>query len=774
MEEEKLKSYLLCVKMEEETIILNKLIIGDEKIRKLGNKKKDKFFYSNVKKGTEHPYLEEGWEIYKELKTQTKLRKEKSYDLQFEEKVWCMFSKIGFNEMNEDRNFKIPISKNKETNPKQVDVFAKEENVALIVECKSSQESSKRSLRKEISEINGIRGEIIRSIKEHYNKEIRVCFVLALKNIILNKPDIELAEANNIKIIDYDKIEYYEAIIQQIGPSAKYQLLSEFFEGQGIKGLNIKVPAIRGKINNQIFYSFLIEPSKLLPISFVAHKLQTKDELDSYQRIISRAKLKSIKKYIQDNGLFPNSIIINFRTSKNNLRFDQLSNQENIVNSKFGYLYLPAKYKSAWIIDGQHRLYGFIGTKEADKHSIPVIAFENLDPSDQAKYFVDINSKQKNVPKNLLEELYSNLFWNSDSESERMLALISKLVNDLGTENNSPLFRKIKSSNKNEGRDVPITPTTLTTILKQLKLLGYVDKSSKKLNPYILYSLKDPVMESSLERSKEILKLYFSFFAEKNSGNWDLGSYEGGYLCTNNGLVALLLLFKEILKHVQSETSYDLINVNEEELMEYIYPYLEPVSNYFNNITSEELKNYKTQFGVAGQRNCAYSMMTKIHEKFPKFEPQGLKRYLQDNDSKYTEEIRKCLPKLQLQINKDVLKTLKEEFGNEINGWWYEGVPINVRKNVSARKEEEKLENYEECFDLIHYSEIIYTNWELFKDKYGIGKKTDGKKKQLEWFVRFNNIRKKISHPERGKVTKAEYEDFKYNKKVLLERLDNY
>jgi hypothetical protein len=73
--------------------------------------------------------------------------------------------------------------------------------------------------------------------------------------------------------------------------------------------------------------------------------------------MINKKRIFDIGTFIQRGGYFPTNLLVNF---VDNCRFDLISNKENAdENTKFGWLYLPGKYKSAWVIDGQHRLYGF-------------------------------------------------------------------------------------------------------------------------------------------------------------------------------------------------------------------------------------------------------------------------------------------------------------------------------------------------------------------------------------------------------------------------------
>jgi len=54
---------------------------------------------------------------------------------------------------------------------------------------------------------------------------------------------------------------------------------------------------------------------------------------------------------------------------------------------------MQPSYKSAWIIDGQHRLFSYSGHPKASKGLLSVLAFEGLPPSKQAELFIDINAK---------------------------------------------------------------------------------------------------------------------------------------------------------------------------------------------------------------------------------------------------------------------------------------------------------------------------------------------------------------------------------------------
>ncbi|WP_303066832.1 DGQHR domain-containing protein [Alistipes indistinctus] len=164
------------------------------------------------------------------------------------------------------------------------------------------------------------------------------------------------------------------------------------------------------------YYSFSIEPEKLLKIGYVLHRNKAnKKMMPTYQRLlIKKTRLKAIQEFVEDGGFFPNSIIININADGRSLKFDQAANQEDNHISRIGILHLPKKYRSAYIIDGQHRLYGYADSEYKSKNCIPVVAFVNLDRKEQVQLFMQINENQKPVPKNLRNTLNSDLLWNSD------------------------------------------------------------------------------------------------------------------------------------------------------------------------------------------------------------------------------------------------------------------------------------------------------------------------------------------------------------------------
>ena len=72
------------------------------------------------------------------------LYKVKPRDEIWENRVWCVFAGMGFDEMSEGRQFTILQTTDRK--PRQIDVFAKDDECALVIECKTKEKHGKKSI----------------------------------------------------------------------------------------------------------------------------------------------------------------------------------------------------------------------------------------------------------------------------------------------------------------------------------------------------------------------------------------------------------------------------------------------------------------------------------------------------------------------------------------------------------------------------------------------------------------------------------------------------
>ncbi|KAB2948391.1 MAG: hypothetical protein MPEBLZ_01871 [Candidatus Methanoperedens nitroreducens] len=746
-----------------ETINLDGLVSGKDLIQAF-KKNNVKYIYKTIVPQDIQPFLDEGWaKIGRGSKKSLRLRKLKDIPVGFEDEVWCIFYKMGFDEMNKDHDFSI--SRKGSTLTKQIDVFARDEQCICIIECKSAEKPhTKRSLDKDIDQIAGIRHDLELSIFSHYKNlgyenKFKLVWILALKNIDISENDQERANSANIRVMDESMIEYYLDLSNHFGRSSKYQFLSDMFPGRDIPDLIEPIPAIKGKMAKTDFYSFVIEPEKLLKIAYIAHRGKSNEEsLRTYQRMAKKNRLEKIADYIRKKeGIFPTNIVINIQTDRP-LRFEPASEMAG-KNAILGTLYIPNKYKTAWIIDGQHRLFAYSNLEEAKTATLPVLAFENLEPNIQAKLFIDINGEQVKVSKNLLSDLWATIHWNSENPGEQLKALTSRLVKDLNENSDSPLRDRIINIEGRKTKLRNITPTALIEEIYKRNLIGSIgSRSAKVITPGPLF-VDD--LEKTLVNSRKIISGYLSNyinFNESLSKQWDVGSGEGGYICTNSGLIALLRILYAVLNHIEHVDHQDIQKMKPSEVIEEIWKYQKPVCQYLGTASPKIIQDFRSNYGEAGFRACTFELMGEINKVHKNFEPQGLQQWIQSKSNLNNPRAYEMISNIETEIMNHVTFRLKDEFGKDIEQWWHKGVPEKIRVPSMQRAQNAGEYRHPEKFvDLIDWQEIISHNLDLFGEIFTINaKQNDGKKKKLAWLVELNEIRKIVAHPPRGGISNSQ------------------
>ncbi|EHL6429662.1 DGQHR domain-containing protein, partial [Listeria monocytogenes] len=323
-------------------------------------------------------------------------------------------------------------------------------------------------------------------------------------------------------------LQYYEELSQHLGFAARYQLLGNLFEGEKIQELDNITTAIEGQMGGHTYYSFSIEPEKLLKLSYVLHRNNVnKDSMPAYQRIIKKSRLNQVKDFVNKGGFFPNSIIINIDTKSKGLTFDRASLQDQNSISRIGLLHLPKKYKSLYIIDGQHRLYGYSDSKFSKTNSIPVVAFLDLKKADQVRLFMEINENQKAVSKNLQNTLNSDLLWDSSVYNERRKAVNLKIAQQLGEDRNSRLFDRIIIGENNKTDTCCIT---IDTIKNGIDKSNFLSTFSKKNELIEKGTFDKDDNESTYQILYPFLLMYLNYIAEQSSNEWNKGDNDNGIL----------------------------------------------------------------------------------------------------------------------------------------------------------------------------------------------------------------------------------------------------
>ncbi len=747
---------------------LGPLVSGSEITREIrSRKKKDIEKTVSGSSVAEKVKLEkaDGWRVLRDNLKSTRMGKEKPAAEQHEDRVWTILAQMGFKEMSQGRQFKIAAKKGLPR--RQIDVFAKDDETAIIVECTQREQPAKKRMDSLINKIRASKESLITAVHKQYSQQIKhkLKFVIATRNISWSDTDLDKCKEAQIAVLADAELDYYAQLTKHLGPAARYQFLAHMFSGQRIKGLENAVRATCGKMGGHTFFTFLIPPDDLLKIAYVGHKASRDvDDLETYQRMLQPARLKKIAKYINAGGKFPTNIVLNLKKPKGaqKLRFDK---KDGDSDGQWGTLHLPPLYASAWIIDGQHRLYGYAEARKQggfreDSTLLPVLAFENLPPEEEMNLFIDINSKQVKVPMNLLVELYADLHWQSEDPGKAYEALLSRIAARLNNDHHSPLKDRMVIAGTKKTNLRCLTQTSIQAGLKEAKLLG--THSSGAINPGPLSTPDVRDYEANLKKAISVLSDCLGLFSRNLTDHWKLGDshYENqcGYLCTNNGIRALFLLIKDIIESTDEKKSAGyLVDCGAKETFAKISPYLESLVDHFRSASAHDfLALRRTGSSLSAVRDQAHELGLIVSKRHPEFNPPELERYRQSRDVEGTNEAQKKILSIERMLFKHVIGTLKQHYGPDGNEWWTKGVPLEIRKKCMAEWEEnnEQGEKEQQLY-LINYIQICQRNWDLFKDTISLDDSDKSNRRAMtRWIKEINDMRQVAAHAPRGALSK--------------------
>lgn len=713
--------------------------------------------------------IDQGWEKSKEYKSPkyVGITKEKTANEQFEDQVWLLFASMGFTELNAGGPLDICYDFHDDALTQPVSVVAIDNETILIAVCHATNRVTEKNFSNEIHDfslnIAGIRKE---ALKQYPNRKIK--FIWATHNYIANRRDLALLDKAGIAYFSDSTIEYYRELTKHLGSCSRYQLLGNLFANQEIKNMDDRVPAIQGKMGGHTYYSFSIEPERLLKISYVLHRSEANQNMmPTYQRIIKKKRLQGVRSFINEGGYFPNSIIISIDSNGKGLVFDQSSIKIEGTISKIGVLHIPKRYRSAYIIDGQHRLYGYSDSKYATSNVIPVVAFVDLERTEQIKLFMDINENQKAVPKSLRVTLNADMLWDSSDFSEQRQALRSKIAQMLGEEPTSPLHGRVVIG---ENESTPERCITVEAIQSALKKCRFFDTYGKK-------NVLQKAGTFDLENLQETCELFYPFIEkcllyirETCLDEWNKGDRDAGMLTMNRGIQGIIRVIDDIVnmlveKSIISPKAQDL-----DDMFGLICYYLKPLTAYINNLTAEQRKDLRGYFGGGADTRFWRAYQKAVADARPDFNPDGLEDYWQNEAKVYNEETKSMLREIESKIKLIISSRLEDYYGDS---WLVKGLPKAIYTRAKSEADEAKYEqisNDDEIVEvpiwnyvtLAECKSIILSgkNWSLLFEDAMVrpeeANMTGGKDPKTDWILRVNSIINKLSK-ENYSVSVDEY-----------------
>jgi len=505
------------------------------------------------------------------------------------ERVWRLFERAGFQtkpSSDDPSEEEIQLSPRKK---RTVDLVAIDESLGVkIIGWNKARKNLKESLTvhihdyEELKKIAGADGVLFVSIE----KEV-------------SEADKQYARERGISVWGEEELRYYEALVDTIGKYAKFEIVhalgistKEEKNIHTVLALHFRQPF--SDSDNADLFLFTITPEKLLRICAVLRR--ARGSADAYQRILQKARLRGIKKFVarEDALLLPN-IIVHFSEKVvwdpvEVPREDASGRLITLTREKdYGLVVLriPMEYASLELIDGQHRLYGFVEaeTQARENFNLVVLGIAGLPFEKRRDTFVTINSKARRVDANLVAYLKYTDDEERCREDPELMAI--KIVVELSK--TTPFKGRIRLI------DVGDQPITLRGFS------GYDLRGL--LGPKGL--LRKYYPENRSEEYVKALRLYFGIVRDVFEEQWrDPRKY---IVCTNRGVSAFLKLLRSILKTCEGR-------LEKEEVRKYLQALKQ------NWEGGWEIRNLRSSYvGSKGWKDFHRDLVKAIRQTYPDF-----------------------------------------------------------------------------------------------------------------------------------------------------------
>jgi DGQHR domain-containing protein len=713
-------------------------------------KRKTRYDLQTISTSRAGELLNQGWERVPSKGQQVRLKRQKPFDELLENDFWSVLYLFGYPNLNAGRRFTVELSQyGAKSITKQIDVLAFDDETVVVAECKACEVRSKRSLRKDIGEFGANKGAIAQAVRAQVGgiDTQKFLWLFVTRNIEWSDTDKGLAAQHNIRVITDTDLRYFSEIAKRLGPSGRYQFHAYYLSNAKVDALkDVKVPAIKTKIGGHHAYFFVAPAKKLLPIAYVSHRdLRDPEAVPSYQRLVTRSRLQSVAKFIKEGGYFPNAIIVNL---KNNVRFD-LAAPQTEDGTTMGTLYLPSDYKSVWIIDGQHRLYGYAELAEENpSHRVPVIAFQNMPAEEEGRLFKTINSQQKKVAPGLLDELQGEQDLHSEDRQRQTRAIAARIIEQLRSDVGGPFEERFKNTDLPDG---PERTLTITSIVNAIVSSGLIGRIKPKPARFIQGPLTGDKPAATINTAASVLSDYFDLIRQANIVRWDAG--KAGMLCTNVAVEAYVKLLGELCSFMRSDTGNDPRDLDETELLTELARYLAPVLAVVGTASDPEFSSrFKVPFGSGGPARYFHQLTNIVKTEFPTFTPLGYEDFVKEHEEEQAKRADQQVRAIQEQVPAFIVQRLKEAFeGDKFLQQAVKNKDIlseAFKKQVASDVDDQgPLETY---IDFIDFRKIVESkeNWPTFSDALSVKLPDESHAaRHLKWFDEVNRIRRIPAHP---------------------------
>lgn len=623
------------------------------------------------------------------------------------EKDLVRFLKVlGFKHVDGGQKFKI--------GDRQVDACGGHEKTLLIVEC-----TTQKNLGAKIDSVRGSIGEKIHAFKqdEKYRGYDKHKVVLAVRDSAISDVNLKRAAENQpeIHIWDDELITYYTSLQKTIRKAAKYSLLAEL-DVKPEKEETISLPAfsiILGKKATYRMFVFVMEASELMQYAYVARRRAGGENY--YQRMVKKARLSNIGKYIDKGMVFPNSIVV--ALSNNSWSFKELPTEVGTPGwQDFGCINLERSFSTCWIIDGQHRLYGHAYTTHPGK--LVVTAFANIPEERQAEYFLDINKEAKKVDVNLLWDLLGSI---NPGSTEGIVSNAAKYLRGL----KGGIFAdNIKVPSLGSGN---FSFNNICVNLEEAELGAEKIARRYKVRKNPFWNKDPEKFSTNLARGVNAFFLSLDSIVEDKKKD---------FLYSDGFVAVMIRIYKLLVVHLAKKPAKD-------EIAEF----MAILGDYFNQYSEEDgFKLRKSLSSIGGKTDFRNDVVQLLQESYHDDFAVGL--------IKKTESLAEKINHLESDLNRLVDAVISHEIGEG----WIRDTNIfkdgKLRKTVLARAKRDSIEPWEfipfsyTINNLLLHPSIWNKHFETLFIENGMGKPEDIKVfARRIWDYRSNKLGHKRSKP---------------------------
>lgn len=617
----------------------------------------------------------------------------------------------------------------------QIDAYGVFAKTALIFECKTGK---RVNLKQAIDRLAAGKRTIQREIRLRHGKQIQYFRFI----IVVGKAD-DIAKHRRRHAMPKDIVvwtpKYFHSVkslAKAINRRALPYILNELHfkdlrQAMAMPRAKIQLPALRvksgSKAHKESVYAFFAPARTFLDLGYVA---RLESNLPSaYQRLLNGSRLRSLEDYINVGNSFKNSVVVNLPDNVKFVRKSSASLMPSAQKVDIGLLKIPIVPASLWIIDGQHRIYGYNSTRKLDS-PLSAIGVQFMSVFEQGKIFVDINKNQKPVDPNLLWDLYFHLTPNAHT------GIISALVRDLSSIRHSILYEKIyvPEASQKARKDYKIYMANVCEAIVKQNLLQSA----------LHYSSKTRLEDVPTKRLRKASALIYRRLNRLYRALRDLCSrlrktiWWKRFFLSNNGISVVLRLLKEFFVYKNAPSTQRAFRT-----------FLRaPFANYLSQMTGRLDDLLKNSSSEGGRESVAIDFLVQANNAHADFAVDKLKaaRKIRRDDLFF---------KTIGFFERHMRRIIKEELRKLSADWWNQRIPDNVKEASEAKWEQKERSGEPLNFlDFSDYPRILSHNWsDSFSGHYG------KIKKDKNWlnlkFQELTSLRNKYFHFH-GSITPAE------------------